>query len=386
MELIHLTHSREDEAIADDIARAITGAGFTVVLDSSELQIANADFRQKAPVASFIVLWSRGLSQSLLLQEAIGKAIEAWSLGRLVLAVLDDTPLPLGLNDLSPIALQSRPDGIDVTSLIDRLHELALNQDAQEPTSARSSLEEPRGADAPALTAAYSSRKRVFVLLGIAVIALAFVTLFAPKIFEKNALYGGAPSIDISFPPSPDIDILPWALLLLTIGAAIGVCAAIGIRRHRRRRFDKSAQQIIILQAASRRPEDKSAQQVFVSYSRRNQDVVEQVVGEIQQAGFTVWIDRQSTGSQRYAAPIVHAIKSSNIVALMCSHEAFTSDHVIREIYVAGDYKKPFIAFQIDHSEFPDEVQYFVSGFPRIPIDGINQTQLKSEIARLVRL
>ena len=91
-----------------------------------------------------------------------------------------------------------------------------------------------------------------------------------------------------------------------------------------------------------------------------------------------------STGSGRYAAPIVQAIKSCKLVALMCSRDAFSSDHVIREIYVAGDNKKPFIVFQIDQSEFPDEVLYFTSGFPRVPVSDIDMTQLRSEINRIV--
>ena len=68
----------------------------------------------------------------------------------------------------------------------------------------------------------------------------------------------------------------------------------------------------------------------------------------------------------------------------MCSRNAFVSDHVIREVYVAGDFKKPFIAFQLDATEFPDEVLYFVSGFPRIAVASISPQQLSSEIARLV--
>jgi hypothetical protein len=68
----------------------------------------------------------------------------------------------------------------------------------------------------------------------------------------------------------------------------------------------------------------------------------------------------------------------------MCSQNAFASDHVIREVYVAGDFKKPFIAFQLDATEFPDEVLYIVSGFPRVVITTIDPQQLRSEIARLV--
>jgi TIR domain len=131
-------------------------------------------------------------------------------------------------------------------------------------------------------------------------------------------------------------------------------------------------------------PAASNDSQVFVSYSHQDGRAVEQLVQQIEQLGYAVWIDRQSAGSQRYAAPIVRAIRTSKLVALMCSQNAFASDHVIREVYVAGDYKKPFIAFQLDSTEFPDEVLYFVSGFPRLPVDVMDPQQLGSEIARLV--
>ncbi len=125
--------------------------------------------------------------------------------------------------------------------------------------------------------------------------------------------------------------------------------------------------------------------QVFVSYSRLDEGTVDRVVQEIEQAGCLVWIDRgRLNGIERYAAPIVRAIKSSQVMALMCSRNAFQSDHVIREVYVAGDHKKPFLLFQLDPCQFPDEILYFVSGFPRVPLDGIQAGQVRSEIARLM--
>ena len=68
----------------------------------------------------------------------------------------------------------------------------------------------------------------------------------------------------------------------------------------------------------------------------------------------------------------------------MCSQHAFASDQVIREIYVAGDCKKPFLTFQLDLTELPDEVVYFVSGFPRILVRKMDAQQLRAEIERLV--
>jgi hypothetical protein len=131
-------------------------------------------------------------------------------------------------------------------------------------------------------------------------------------------------------------------------------------------------------------PSDGRSPQVFISYSRLDGRVVDRLARQIEQLGYVIWIDRQSPGSQRYAAPIVRAIRTSRLVALMCSRNAFASDHVIREVYVAGDFKKPFIAFQLDPTDFPDEVLYFVSGFPRIAVAAMDTQQLRSEIARLV--
>ena len=103
----------------------------------------------------------------------------------------------------------------------------------------------------------------------------------------------------------------------------------------------------------------------------------------IQELGYTIWIDRQSTGSNRYAGKIVNAIRSSKIVALMCSQNSFATDHVTREVYVAGDYKKHFIAFQLDQTEIPDELHYFLTGFPRVPLP-IEMQQLRAEMVRLL--
>ena len=87
-----------------------------------------------------------------------------------------------------------------------------------------------------------------------------------------------------------------------------------------------------------------------------------------------MWIDRQAHGSQRYAAPIVRAIKSSQLVALMCSQNAFSqTTSSARSTSPANTCKKPFLVFQLDHSEFPDEVLYFVTGFPRLSVTALDR-------------
>jgi hypothetical protein len=123
---------------------------------------------------------------------------------------------------------------------------------------------------------------------------------------------------------------------------------------------------------------------VFISYSDKDSQMVAQVANEIRQLGHEVWMYSRETGPQRFAARIVQAIRQSKQVALMCSQHAFASDHVIREVYVAGDFKKPFIIFQLDPAEFPDDLLYFISGFPRVLVTPLDAQQLRSQIAKLI--
>ncbi len=44
----------------------------------------------------------------------------------------------------------------------------------------------------------------------------------------------------------------------------------------------------------------------------------------------------------------------------------------------------PFLVFQLDHSEFPDEVLYFVTGFPRLSVTAIDPQGLRTELSRLL--
>jgi len=165
---------------------------------------------------------------------------------------------------------------------------------------------------------------------------------------------------------------------VLLLGAAIGAGAVWAWSARARWR----AKPLPIMTVTQKAPTEGGLQ-VFISYSHQDVGIVDGLVKQIEDMGYPVWIDPEAHGSQRYAAPIVEAIRTSKVVALMCSRSAFASDHFIREIYVAGGFKKPFIAFQLDPTDIPDDVLYFVSGFPRIPIASVNQQQLRSEIARL---
>jgi len=203
-------------------------------------------------------------------------------------------------------------------------------------------------------------------------------------------------------PPSPvlgggEIALLGSRIEPIAVALVIGGCVAVLIfivmRRRRRATLAQhyTPPKTPVPSAATSSPSASSTPalgvpHVFVSYSHRDSNLVDRLVSEIQNSGARVWIDREADhrGMPRYAAQIVAAIKSCRRVAVMCSRNSFESDHVIREIYVAGDFKKPFVAFELDGSPIPDELLYFLSGYPRLPVKEMDPARIKAEVVRIL--
>jgi TIR domain len=369
MAQVYVSYGGKDRGAAQPVIEAMTQAGLDVWhFDefSAGGSLLEQMRRELDEAQCVVVLWSKAAAQSAYMQQEIHHAIQAWSSDRLVLAALDDTPLPVGLRDLSPISIREASDS-GTKQLIER---------------ARAIVNIPLGKAPRSRVVAWIIAAAL--LAGIAVLAAAaaifYIYIYSlPSAESKMREPEGEGYIKIE--PKPylpaDMPLLPL-ILMLGLGVVTGAGATACIVWLRRRSTSASTTMLVQVPAAS------DDVRIFVSYSRQDEQTVEHLVRQIEGLGYAVWIDRQSTSAQRYAASIVAAIRASRVVALMCSKNSFTSDHVTREVYVAGDYKKPFIVFQLDSANLPDELLYFVSGFPRLPLATIDQQQLRSEIARLL--
>ncbi len=333
-----------------------------------------------------VVIWSDAAAGSASVQQEIHRAIQAWSEDRLVLARLDGTPLPAGLADLPAIDIGGPFPEIGAAEVaraargvMDR-HLPPVASEMTLPASGRTDYSTSRGSHR-------DTGSKWPWLAGAMVFLVAVGAGLSTLRLSKPAVV----VMETTKPPvvQPIAKSLDPGLGVAMLAALGGIGALIWLVRRMSRRVSHdqasvTAQDIgkASLGAASARsgPHD-----IFVSYSRHDAAVVDRLVKEIERAGFTVWMDRTAAhGAERYAAPIVKAIKSSRIVALMCSQNAFSSASVIREVYVAGDSRKSFLAIQLDGAEFPDEVQYFVSGFPRLPVEHFDAGSVRAEIARLI--
>jgi TIR domain len=404
--LVSYTSTDRDVAVA--IVRAMVAAGLEVYDPSSvSPELSSVDkFRCELESARCLVLfWSIAASKSELLQQEIHQAVKAWSLNRLLLVKLDRTPLPIGLRDLPFIFA---PDSFHsgTREVISRAYFITGIPNIEElPHSANGSdiLLSPihpetyskdvgtikKANNKPRRLSIYSTIIAIASVIGVLLWLLAMIWFNIPGtqyvyVPVPEAQYGYlaqsefVPNVRYFWTIGPFV-IINLAVLLLGILVGAGVLWVWSARSRRasiRTPYTAMGGPVFV--------SSNAASKVFVSYSREDEGTVEALVKQIEQFGYPVWIDRESTGLQRYAAAIGEAIRTSKLVALMCSRNALASDHVVREIYLAGDYKKPFIVFQLDPTELPDEVRYFVSGFPRVPIAKMDPRTLQSEIQRLM--
>jgi hypothetical protein len=95
---------------------------------------------------------------------------------------------------------------------------------------------------------------------------------------------------------------------------------------------------------------------IFISYSRRDQDFVQKLVKELENVGLNVWIDNKGLvpGTRNWEEAIREAIASSRIVIFVASPEARKSNYVQDEIAIAEMYSIPLIPVWASGDEWLD--------------------------------
>lgn len=98
---------------------------------------------------------------------------------------------------------------------------------------------------------------------------------------------------------------------------------------------------------------------VFISYSRYDTNVVNEFVTELENEGFSVWIDRDGIESgDAFKKLILRAIKESQVVLFFSSEHSNQSDWTAKEIGIAVKYKKHIIPIKLDNSNFNEDVEF----------------------------
>ena len=123
MSTVFISYARKDRAALQPVFEAVKASGLSVWFpDALPIGRSWQDLLDEGLKAAqcVILVWSKTAAQSEYVQLEIQRAIKAWSSDRLVLVTVDDTPLPIGLRDLSPLRIGNH-QGTERDELVNRI-------------------------------------------------------------------------------------------------------------------------------------------------------------------------------------------------------------------------------------------------------------------------
>lgn len=119
---------------------------------------------------------------------------------------------------------------------------------------------------------------------------------------------------------------------------------------------------------------------VFISYSRKDQEQAFAICELLNKNGISYWIDKEGKYSgSNFKGVIVEQIKNSNIVLFLSSQNSNQSSNVIKEIGIAVHYQKPIIPIKLDTYSYDINIEYDLCN-----IDYIEYNSDKSYTNRLI--
>jgi len=102
---------------------------------------------------------------------------------------------------------------------------------------------------------------------------------------------------------------------------------------------------------------------VFISYSRSDTAIVDNVVARLRSDGFEIWIDRESIkGGDLWRKQIVKAIHTTDAFVLMLSPNSTASKNVRKEVDLAENANRALFPFLLASVDLPEELQYQLIG------------------------
>jgi hypothetical protein len=113
---------------------------------------------------------------------------------------------------------------------------------------------------------------------------------------------------------------------------------------------------------------------VFISYARRDSAFVDRLAGALEHRGFDVWLDRSDiVGGTAWDASICEALQDAAQVIVVLSPAALESEHVARELALAGDYERRIIPVEYqpaplstDRSPVEHQIHFRLAGLQRV--------------------
>ncbi len=129
-------------------------------------------------------------------------------------------------------------------------------------------------------------------------------------------------------------------------------------------------------------------EEVFVSYSREDNDKVLALTMKLRAAGVPLWMDVGSIdGAAMWGEEIVNALEKAKVLLLMVSESAVHSDNVTKEVLLTSERKGHILPVHLEPTVIPPGLKYPLAGIQHIEYyHGDPDEHLKGIIRSLQRV
>ncbi len=123
--------------------------------------------------------------------------------------------------------------------------------------------------------------------------------------------------------------------------------------------------------------------EVFISYSRNDQEKVCRVAEKLKAHGLKIWIDHQGIeGATRWSEEIVTALEGAKVMVFFASTHAFASKNVARELALASESDKNILPVFLEQVNIPASMKYQLAGIQHLDASQDSVDELASRIVQ----
>ncbi len=128
---------------------------------------------------------------------------------------------------------------------------------------------------------------------------------------------------------------------------------------------------------------------IFISYSRKDVEIVKAIYEWLERAGYKCWLDVDGMFSGvSYKKVIVDAIKRSKVLLFMSSENSNKSRNVVNEVSIAVEYGKKIIPVRLDMSSYSESIEYDIINhdyvvYDRSRVEESNREMLKKIVSTM---
>ena len=125
---------------------------------------------------------------------------------------------------------------------------------------------------------------------------------------------------------------------------------------------------------------------VFISYSREDQQQVNRLAGYLREQGLNVWMDETDIhGATMWTEEIVEAIHGCTLFILAISSHSTGSKNVVKELALASEREKKILPLYLEESQIPKNMEYQLAGIQNIALYTLDKTKAYEFVHQTIR-